>query len=70
MGENDAPSIFDDHINGYLEQIARLDFGLLTERLGAAVSGNAAVVPLLGRLRGQRGSVQIPAAMPQCSSDG
>jgi len=48
MGENENPSVFDAHIKGYLEQVSRLDFALLTERLGVAPSGKAAVVPLLG----------------------
>ncbi len=47
---NSKPSIFEQHIRSYLEQLERLDMAPLADRLGVSVENRLVTVPLFGRL--------------------
>ena len=42
-------SIFEQHTRSYLDQLARIDFHLLADRLGTTAEQQTAIVPVFGR---------------------
>ena len=46
---NEKPSVFDQHTRFYLDQVARMDFAPISDRLGVTVEKRTVVVPVFGR---------------------
>jgi uncharacterized membrane-anchored protein len=52
--QNQTEDLLDEYISSMIQEVVRLDFALVAERIGARLNGNELTVPVLGKKFGIR----------------